>query len=185
MTAAIGFKEWQIVCNALGSGRQSMILRKGGIHEGRAGFSFEHQSFYLFPTRFHAQAAQVREGDVSETPEWQPGEEVAITHRAEVVRMANITEWSRVAALEPLHIYSEQTIRNRFDWNGGGMATGSIHVALVRVSELSHAWKFPHLASYGGCRSWVKLPDPPAKSLESARPVIEEEDFQRLAAKLA
>jgi hypothetical protein len=52
---AKGFKEWQVVCDALASGRQSIILRKGGIHEGREGFSFGEELFYLFPTRFHNQ----------------------------------------------------------------------------------------------------------------------------------
>jgi hypothetical protein len=37
---SIAFKEWAIVCEALGRGGQSIILRKGGIAEGREGFSF-------------------------------------------------------------------------------------------------------------------------------------------------
>ena len=57
---AIAFKEWESVCEALGSGQQAILLRKGGIHEGRAGFSFKHERFFLFPSRFHAQAEQVR-----------------------------------------------------------------------------------------------------------------------------
>ena len=28
---SVGFKEWALVCQALGTGRQSIILRKGGI----------------------------------------------------------------------------------------------------------------------------------------------------------
>jgi hypothetical protein len=32
---SVGFKDWAIVCEALGRGRQSIILRKGGIGEGR------------------------------------------------------------------------------------------------------------------------------------------------------
>jgi len=51
----IAFKEWDVVCNAIGAGRQTVILRKGGIHEGREGFAWEHEEFVLFPTRFHAQ----------------------------------------------------------------------------------------------------------------------------------
>jgi hypothetical protein len=42
------------------------------------------------------------------------------------------------------------------------MASGSIHVALVRVSALVKPWEFPYEAKYGGCRSWVTLPEPPA-----------------------
>ena len=48
MTAA--FKEWAIICDTLASGGQSIILRKGGIHESRDGFSFNHPEFFLFPT---------------------------------------------------------------------------------------------------------------------------------------
>ena len=46
----IAFKEWAVVCAALASGQQSLILRKGGIHEGRDGFRVAHREFWLFPT---------------------------------------------------------------------------------------------------------------------------------------
>jgi hypothetical protein len=168
---AIGFKEWQVVCDALGSGRQSLILRKGGIHEGRQGFSFAHESFFLFPTRFHAQGDHVREGEVKPMPEWQPGDPIRITHHVEVVSAVTLTDWEEVAALEPLHIYSEATVRDRFDWEGKGMASGSIHVAKVRVRKLAEPWEFPYETKFGGCRSWLSLPDPPSGWSESATAV--------------
>ena len=56
------FKEWAVVCAALASGRQSVILRKGGIHEGRDGFRVDHREFWLFPTRFHQEPGEVVEG---------------------------------------------------------------------------------------------------------------------------
>lgn len=49
-------------------------------------------------------------------PEWQPGEIVSITHRVEVTSAVTLTEWAEVEALFPLHIYTEKTIRDRFDW---------------------------------------------------------------------
>lgn len=168
----IGFKEWQVVCEALGSGRQSIILRKGGIHEGREGFSFAHESFFLFPTRFHAQAEQVREGKVDVMPEWQPGDLIRITHHVEALWAITVTEWKKVAALAPYHIYSEQTVRDRFDWEGKGMASSSIHVALVRVKKLAQPWAFPYQKNHGGCRSWVDLPESPLDCKESAKPVL-------------
>jgi hypothetical protein len=61
---SVGFKEWAIVCEALGRGRQSIILRKGVIAEGRDGFSFRHREFFLFPTYFHEQPEKVREIDI-------------------------------------------------------------------------------------------------------------------------
>ena len=180
MSAAIGFKEWQVVCDALASGRQSILLRKGGIHEGRQGFSFAHESFFIFPTRFHALAEQVREGEVKVMPEWQPGDVIRITHHAEARWAVTLTDWEKITALEPLHIYSEQTVRDRFDWEDKGMTSGSIHLALVRVCELATPWEFPYEAKYGGCRSWVNLPEPPADWRETARPVLDDEAFAAL-----
>lgn len=177
MSVPIGFKEWQVVCEALASGRQSILLRKGGIHEGRQGFSFAHESFFLFPTRFHTSPEQVKEGDAKVMPEWQPGDTIRITHHAEAAWAVTLTDWEKVSSLEPLHIYSEQTVRDRFDWEGKGMASGSIHVALVRIRKLAEAWEFPYEPKYGGCRSWVNLPEPPAGWRDSAAPVLDDEAF--------
>ncbi|MDX1679596.1 MAG: DUF1802 family protein [Akkermansiaceae bacterium] len=182
MNPATGFKEWQVVCDALASGRQSILLRKGGIHEGRDGFSFAHDSFFLFPTRFHSQGDQVREGKVEVMPEWQPGDEIAITHHAEADWAVTLTNANELEALRNFHIYSDSTVQDRFDWEGKGMATGSIHVALVRVRKLAEPWRFPYGKQYGGCRSWVTLPDAP--SLDLARPVIADEDYEVLKQQL-
>lgn len=180
MDSSTGFKEWQVVCDALASGRQSILLRKGGIHEGRQGFSFAHAAFFLFPTRFHALGDQVREGQVTVLPEWQPGDEIRITHHAEALWAVTLTDWPQVEALEPFHIYSQTTVRDRFDWQGKGMAAGSIHLALLRVRELAQPWIFPYTASFGGCRSWIQLPTPPAGWQKAARPVLPDDAFARL-----
>ncbi|MFY7817396.1 MAG: DUF1802 family protein [Akkermansiaceae bacterium] len=162
METAIGFKEWMVICDALADGRQTVILRKGGIHEGREGFSFAHERFFLFPTRFHATAEQVRVATPLEPlPEWQVGDVVSITHRVEVEWAHTLTDWQDVMALQNQHIYTEQTVRDRFEWQGRGMASGSIHVAKVKVFELSQPWVFPYEPRYGGCRSWVTLDQPP------------------------
>jgi hypothetical protein len=184
MHPVIGFKEWQVVCDALASARQSVILRKGGIHEGRAGFSFAHEEFFLFPTRFHAQGDQVREGVVKPMPEWKPGDLIRITHHATAVWAKTLTDWEAVAGLARYHIYSDATVRDRFDWEGKGMSAGSIHVALVRVVELAEPWEFPYEAKFGGCRSWVEIPEPPANWREIAKPVLGDGEFGELVAKL-
>jgi hypothetical protein len=158
---SIAFKEWQVVCDALASGRQSILLRKGGIHEGRDGFSFAHGSFYLFPTKFHAQMDQVREGDFVPGKEWQVGDLFEITHHVEVISAVTLTDWEEVSRLYPHHIYTEQTVRERFDWEEKGMASGSIHVAHVKVEELDSPWELVYETKYGGCRSWVELPECP------------------------
>lgn len=175
---SIAFKEWQVICDALASGRQSILLRKGGIHEGRSGFSFAHERFYLFPTKFHAQTDHVREGDFTPEREWQPGDEFRITHHAEAVFAVTLTDWAQVQALSPYHIYTEETLRERFDWEGKGMATGSIHLALVRVSKLAKPLELTYEKRFGGCRSWLELDAPEP---ENTLPVIGSDSFAALS----
>jgi len=56
---SVGFKEWALVCEALGRGEQTIILRKGGIAEGRGGFAFQHSEFFLF-RRFFTSKSRAR-----------------------------------------------------------------------------------------------------------------------------
>ena len=52
----IAFKEWAAVCKALIAGRQTVILRKGGIVEDGGEFTPAHKSFLLMPTYLHQSA---------------------------------------------------------------------------------------------------------------------------------
>ncbi|SVB06991.1 uncharacterized protein METZ01_LOCUS159845, partial [marine metagenome] len=61
----IAFKEWAVVVEAIGSGRQIVILRKGGIAEGVGGFKAEHDRFWLFPPRFPQQAKGVIDSEAA------------------------------------------------------------------------------------------------------------------------
>ncbi|MDB4618123.1 MAG: DUF1802 family protein [Akkermansiaceae bacterium] len=153
----IAFKEWDVICQELEEGRQSVILRKGGIHEGREGFSFAHEEFVLFPTRFHAQGDFVTVTGVTTKPEWQIGEKVVITSKVKVTKAITLTDWDEVAALSDHHIWKEEVIRDRFFWEGKGMASGSIHVAYVEVEKLPKPIHLTYEKKYGGCRSWVEL----------------------------
>ena len=152
------FKEWSLVCAALGCGAQSLILRKGGIHEGKSGFWWRHDRFFLFPTHFHEQTAQFP---------WTPPAPVALTEDpegrhsieflAEVQSKHQITDWETVCRLADLHHWNEQTVRERFDYSD---QTG-ISLAFLRVFRLDQPWTFPDENKFGGCRSWLELPAAP------------------------
>ena len=173
---SVGFKEWALVCEALGRGEQSILLRKGGIAEGREGFGFRHSEFFLFPTFFHEQVVKVRTPG-AEIPAAVEGE-IHIRYLARLESQKEITSWPAAAALEPFHILEESVVRERFEYKGAGL-----HVALVRVFRLEPWWKLPDQTAYGGCRSWVKLPGcPPGTRFE---PVLSDEQFKRIAAAFA
>ena len=168
----IAIKEWALVCEALGWGEQTVLLRKGGIAEGRGGFAFRHSEFFLFPTFFHEQVVKVRTPDV-EIPDVANGQ-IRIRFWAQVEAQKEIGSWPDAAALEPFHILQESVVRERFDYKGAGL-----HVALVRIFGLEPTWVLADKPAYGGCRSWVKLPECPAETRFEA--VLGDEEQARIA----
>jgi hypothetical protein len=170
---SIGFKEWAVICDALGSGRQSIILRKGGIHEGREGFSFRHHEFFLLPTLFHEQARKTKLPPETALPATAPGV-WTVRQFARAEWTVSITDWEAAVRLDRFHIWSEEEIRSRFDYESAGL-----NLAFVRMFTLAEPWSFPDEAKYGGCRSWVTLPDPPADL--KLLPVLEDEVHITLA----
>src|SRR4026207_2423284 len=52
MNVSVAFKEWAVICETLAAGRQTVILRKGGIAEEGGLFRPEHSEFLLYPTYF-------------------------------------------------------------------------------------------------------------------------------------
>ena len=178
------FKEWAIVVDALGRGEQILILRKGGISEGRGGFRVEHQEFLLFPTLFHQQrelvttAAQARFDEIS--PHWPPPEIVRLEFVAEVVAWRELDSLSSAELLKAHHCWQDKVIAERFDW---GHAKNIMAMAL-RVSQLPLPIELPMSPAYGGCKSWVEL-DREIVTI-GAVPVLEQTAFdQKLNAFLA
>ena len=168
-SSTVGFKEWSLVCDALGAGRQSVILRKGGIAEGQGGFQWQASEFYLFPTHFHEQLQQTTWGGTPETlAAISDPATIAIRLVATIESTATITDWSMAAALAPFHIWKEEVIRERF---GYGEAPG-LSMALLRVHRLAEPWTLDMTPRFGGCRSWLDLPPPPPSE---TTPVLSDE----------
>lgn len=174
---ACGFKEWSLVCDALGAGAQSIILRKGGIHEGRSGFYWKHDSFFLFPTHFHEQSVQFPWPDAPPLAPRSDEDPHSVSLFATVAGKVQIAEWNDVERLREFHFWSDATIRERFDYTEN---TG-ISLAFLRVYRMGEPWNFPHQARFGGCRSWLELPEVPRNAPLS--PVLSDDQHSaRLAA---
>jgi hypothetical protein len=174
-----GFKEWKMVCDVIERGEQAIILRKGGISEGKLGFQWLHDAFFLFPTYFHEQATQLRPGAVDPSislPENEP-ETVSIRLFAEIVETRRITNLDAALALENLHVWNREVVEERFRW---GDAPG-LSLAVIRAFRLAQPWDLAQRASFGGCRSWLGLPTDeglPADWRKTMVPVLDEPRIQ-------
>jgi len=171
----IAFKEWAVVVDALGHGHQILILRKGGISEGKGGFKPEHSRFLFFPTLFHQQresvigAAQKRYDLIS--ADFPPKHLLRIEYWAEVVQALQLGSLPAAHDLQGQHIWREEVIAERFDWG----RDKNIFALAIRVYALPHCMELPMLEAYGGCKSWVELAeDVPT---EGSRPVLSDKQF--------
>jgi hypothetical protein len=153
----IAFKEWAVVVDALGRGEQILILRKGGLHEGRGGFRPEHARFLLFPTRFHQQ----REGVVPAAAArfdalaaaWPPSDRVRFEFVADVVATRWLPDRAAALALRGEHVWRDETVAAKADW---GRQEG-LHALVVRVARLPRPVELPLRPAYAGCKSWIEL----------------------------
>ena len=168
-------KEWAVICRGLAEGRQAILLRKGGIAEHTDTFQLLHKRFWLLPTYVHQQrggikpeAAPLLEQAEAERP---PAGAIRLTHFAEVPGVYQVHELPPVLMIGHLHLWSEETVRQRFAYRRPGL-----NVLPVRVYRASQVLEIPDEPSYAGCRSWVELER--ALPTDGATPVLDDEAFR-------
>lgn len=155
-TGQIALKEWAAICRALASGRQDVILRKGGIVEPGGGFRLDHREFLLLPTFVHQSpeslvpAARDLLADIDAD---RPADgTVKFRHRARVREAHRVHDPAELAAWRPRHVWSDAVVAERFHrWQD------ELHVLVVDVTPLRSPLVLPWHESYGGCKSWVEL----------------------------
>ena len=149
-------KEWDVVCEALGSGRQVVVIRKGGIAEGKDGLRFEHEEFVLLPTFFHQQSERVvPEADFAARQDGGEGEResVEVRHAATLVWHKLVTDRAVLSRLQAFHILTPVEVETRFVQK----PAPGVQVALLRVYRLDPPRRVPWQKSFGGCRSWAEM----------------------------
>ncbi len=159
----IAFKEWAVVCAALAAGKQTIILRKGGIDEGCDGFRVQHGEFWLLPTRFHQDASALKPGataglssSVGDPHEPQPGKFLVGLY-AVVHEVFEVHDLAVLQHLSGEHILSNDTIRQRFHYRHPGL-----FVLVVRTFRMPQPYIVSDSPYIAGCKSWAELPKPVA-----------------------
>jgi hypothetical protein len=153
-------KEWSAAVHAMLDGRQTVLLRKGGIHEKR--FDTAATEFVLFPTIAHEHADRMRpehrdllEAAASDSTET----EVVIRAGAKVVAVVAVNRPDALSEIEDTHIWTAASVRaDRLDFRPKHRLTALV----VQARPLIEPLRLPRTPSYAGCRSWVDLPVRPA-----------------------
>lgn len=156
LTTVPGLKEWGAVAHALLDGRQTALLRKGGIHERR--FVAGSDRFVVFPTVAHSHAERVRPehtdllhlGAADVDPDG-----FVVRVGCELVDAVEVARPDGLEALADLHVWTAESVRtDRLEFR----PKVALQVLVVRAIPLPRPVWLPRLESYGGCRSWVELP---------------------------
>jgi hypothetical protein len=171
---SVALKEWAVVCHALQSGRQIILLRKGGIVEAIGGFELEHSQFLLFPTYLHQNASMLK-------TEAQPGvqtaaaepEQISLRSAAEVTDIIRISNRSQIDALDAEHIWAPPLIDMRFSYR----PKNPLYLLILRAYQLPTQQTIQNTPDYAGCKSWVPLASP--IDCTGATPAIEESIFEK------
>ena len=168
-------KEWAVVCRALEEGRQTVLLRKGGILEYRQGFEVKHDRFMLFPTYEH-QAKEHLQADYAGKidavlKEQPPAESNMLSSYAVARRVTEIKDPSVLKQLDRYHVWSESYVNARMAYN----PQKPMSVILVRVYNLQDPVRVDTKQEWVGCKSWIPI------DVEAAgRPALDDSAFSMI-----
>jgi hypothetical protein len=171
-TLSVALKEWAVVCQALETGAQMILLRKGGIVEAIGGFELEHSRFLLFPTYLHQNVAMLKSAaQAGITSASSEPEQIKIQSAAEVTDIVRLSSRGQMDALDAEHIWGPALIDMRFNYR----PKNPLYLLIVRAYRLAAPVTIQNTPDYAGCKSWVPL----AESISSgdAEPAIGEAMF--------
>lgn len=154
----LALKEWGAVAHALLDGRQTLLLRKGGIHE-KAFTIAGDGGFVLFPTVAHSHRERVRPEHADLLPRGEADvTDGALTVRCgvEIVAAIEVAHPDRLPEVADLHIWTDASIReDRVAFR----PRHPLHALVVRAVALPAPVTVPRTDAHGGCRSWLDLPE--------------------------
>ena len=163
-TTTLALKEWAAVVHAILQGRQTVLLRKGGIHEKRfeipESTAAVHAPAVLFPTVAHSHAERVRAEHrdllalgAADVREGSFMVRCGIT----LVDVIKVTRPDRLAQIEDTHIWTTASIlEDRVSFR----PKVPLQALVVRAFALPRPVLLPRDEAHAGCKSWLDLPVP-------------------------
>ena len=165
-----------MVVEALGTGAQILLLRKGGIKDPGGAFRVQHREFLLYPTWEHQEESLVRPEfrERFKAAAYPPADSSCVTFRfyAGVGYEAPVKEASRLAGLEKYHVWEPGFFPKRLAYR----PEEPMLALVLRVYRLPKPVHLPVEPAYAGCRSWVPLAQP--VPVEGAEPLLDNRKFR-------
>jgi hypothetical protein len=189
----LALKEWSIVCSALEEGKQSILLRKGGILEYRKGFEISQKIFLLYPTLEHQSKEYLQPNYLQEfelllkrnDSDIVQDKSNTIRILAKIEAMQEFHDDTILAKLEKYHIWNEKYINMRMSYN----PKKPMSALLLRVYKLPESISITVNPEWAGCKSWIDIDltkkggysyDTIYELSNQCEPVIKEDDFQKI-----
>lgn len=170
----IALKEWAVVCSALESGRQVLLLRKGGIYEAAGEFELENRQFLLFPTYLHQNAKMLKpEAAGGLEPRDAEPSQVRLAAAGVVTDILQVRSRARMDALGAEHVWAPPLVDMRFNYR----PENPLYLLLVRTYRLPEPVTIENTPAYAGCKSWVPLEE--AVEISGAWPVMDDATYGR------
>jgi hypothetical protein len=169
----VALKEWASVCSALETGRQIILLRKGGIYEAAGEFELEHRQFLLFPTYVHQKIDMLKpDAQGSFEARTSEPEHIRLSIVGVVTDILQLASRAQMDAIDAEHIWTAPLIDMRFNYR----PENPLYLLLVRAYRLHQPVSIVNTPAYAGCKSWVPLDQ--SVTTGDAMPVLDDLRFE-------
>ena len=173
----IALKEWAVTIKALDEGIQTILFRKGGIHEEGREFRIEHDRFLLYPTYEHQGEELLKEKFRKELCTILHDSEdtytLKIRNWATISHIAEITHMEQIKALSPYYLWNNDYLYERLKWR----PRKPLNMLILRVYRLLEPKTIEILPEYSGCKSWVNINK--EFSIVESRPILSDHEFNQ------
>lgn len=153
--STLALKEWGAVVHALLDGRQTVLLRKGGIHE--RSFAVLGARFVLFPTIEHSHRHRVRPEHADLLTRVAPDladDRLVLRCGVTLLDTVTVSRPEGLRELADLHIYTDEHLAERLAFR----PRHPLHVLVAQAEALPVPVSIERLEEHSGCRSWLELP---------------------------
>lgn len=189
----LALKEWSIICKAMEEGKQTILLRKGGILEYKKGFEISQKLFLLYPTLEHQAAEYLQSNYLQEyelllkrnSSEIVQDKVNTLRIMARIEAMQEFHDHELLSKLEKYHIWNEKYVNMRMNYN----PKKPMNALLLRIYKLSQPISINVNPEWAGCKSWIDIEVPSRygnqygnihELLNQSVPVIKDKDFQTI-----